>query len=451
MIHKIIRVFLPTRLNKKIIFLSIPVFIGMINHTAIMIADTAMVGKLGALALASTGFGGVTYFTILSFLMGGSIAVQILTSRRFGEKQWAEVGKVGINTIYFSIFIGAILSIGGYFAGIPVMNLLADDPEVAKTAGSYLSYRFLGTILFCFIFAFRGYFDGLGFTYVGMIAAFLTTTSNIFFNWVLIYGNLGFPALGVDGAAIASSLSGIPGVLILVFYLFKKQFRAYFIGISWVPNFSIMREIGYIGFAPAIEQLLTNICFIIFTKFSGMVGTVTMAASNIVFNTLSLSFMPGFAFGVAATTILGQAVGSKKYRLAYEGTFRAANYSAIVMGFMGIVFIVFGKWIIGFFTTEQSVIREAYPALVIVALIQVGDAYHMVVGSALRSAGLVYWVATVYILTSFFVMLPWAYFFGVYLGYGNPGLWSSIFVWLLILAVAFVWKFRTKSWIGIKV
>ncbi|MCC5815026.1 MAG: MATE family efflux transporter, partial [Leptospira sp.] len=413
--------------------------------------DTAMVGTLGPLALASTGFGGVTYFTVLSFLMGASVAVQILTSRRFGEKNPIEVGKVGVNSIYLSLLGGGILSIGGYYLGVPLMQALADDDQVKLVAGEYLSYRFIGTILFFFIFSIRGYFDGLGFTYVGMISAFLTTGSNIFFNWLLIYGNMGFPEMGVQGAAIASSASGIPGALVFVIYLFKKEFREYFRGISKIPDMAIFKELLVLGFAPGMEQLLTNISFIIFTKFAGMVSVVTMAASNVVFTTLSLSFMPGFAFGIAATTILGQAVGAKKYRLAYQGTFRAANYSAIVMGFMGFVFIVYGEWIIRFFTTDPSVLKEAYPALVIVALIQVGDAYHMVVGSALRSAGLVYWVATVYILASFFLMLPWAYFFGVHLGYGNPGLWSSIFIWLGVLAYAFVWKFRKKDWIGVEV
>lgn len=423
----------------------------MINHTAIMIADTAMVGKLGALALASTGFGGVTYFTVLSFLLGSSVAVQILTSRRFGEKNPIEIGKVGINSIYLSLLVGTLLSIGGFYLGVPLMDVLADDTEVKNLAGNYLAYRFLGTFLFFFIFSIRGFFDGLGFTYIGMISAFLTTSSNIFFNWLLIYGNWGFPEMGVQGAAIASSAAGIPGALVFVVYLFRSDIREYFRGISPFPNLAIFKELSFIGFAPGMEQLLTNIAFILFTKFAGMVSTVTLAASNVVFTTLSLSFMPGFAFGIAATTILGQAVGAKKYRLAYEGTMRSANYSAIVMGIMGLVFVVYGKWIIGFFTEDLAVLREAYPALVIVALIQVGDAYHMVVGSALRSAGLVYWVATIYILASFLLMLPWAYYFGVYLNYGNAGLWSSIFVWLLVLAVAFVWKFRKRDWIGVQV
>ncbi len=423
----------------------------MISHTAILIADTAMVGKLGATALAATGFAGITYFTVLSFLIGASVAVQILTSRRFGEKHFSEVGKVGLNAAYLSLGVGGLISILGFLVGPPLMNFLADDTEVKLLSGVYLSFRFLGTVLFFFIFSIRGFFDGLGFTYVGMISAFLTTVSNIFFNWLFIYGNWGFPEMGVKGAAIASSLAGVPGMLVFLGYLFQKKFRQYFREVSWIPDQKVFRELVFIGFAPGTEQMLTNLAFIVFTKFAGMIGTVTLAASNVVFTTLSLSFMPGFAFGVAATTILGQAVGAGKNRLAYEGTMRAANYSAIVMGLMGFIFILYGRWIISFFSEDPLVIEEAYPALVIVALIQVGDAYHMVVGSALRSAGLVYWVAIVYVLVSFFVMLPWAYLFGIYLGYGNPGLWSSIFLWLLILALTFVWKFRKRDWVGVEV
>lgn len=423
----------------------------MISHTAIMIADTAMVGRLGPEALAASGFGGVTYFTILSFLMGASGSVQIITSRRFGEKNYLAVGMTGLNSIYLSLFLGGLVSFVGYLMGNPMMDVLADDEEIKVLSGDYLSYRFLGTVLFFFIFSMRGFFDGLGYTYVGMISALITSIVNIFFNWLFIYGNWGFPALGVKGAAIASSASGIPGALVFIFYLFNKNFQHYFRGIHLIPNGKILRELLYIGFAPGVEQFLTNLSFIFFTKFAGMISTITLAASNVVFTTLSLSFMPGFAFGIAATTILGQAAGAKKYRLAYEGTMRSATYSAIIMGFMGFIFIAMGYSIISFFTNDPAVIQEAYPALVIVSLIQIGDAYHMVVGSALRSAGLVYWVASVYVVVSFCVMLPLAYYWGVYLNWGNVGLWSSIFIWLLLLALAFVWKFKKRDWIGLEV
>ena len=113
---------------------------------------------------------------------------------------------------------------------------------------------------------------------------------------------------------------------------------------------------------------------------------------------------------------------------------------------MGILFISFGKEIIGLFSSESAVLKETYPALIVISLVQIGDAYHMVFGSALRSAGLVFWVLKVYAFISYLVMLPIAYFLGIYLQLGSLGLWSAISIWLLCLSLIFVWKFNQGDW-----
>jgi putative MATE family efflux protein len=310
-----------------------------------------MVGKLGSEAIASAGLGGIAYFTILSFLMNGSVGVQILTARRFGEGNEIEIGKIGISVLYFSIFGGFILSLLGFFLSGWVIELISDDAAIIAKASSYLAYRFLGTIFFFPVFALRGFMDGLGYTYVGMIAAFSSTFSNIFMNWVLIYGNLGFPALGVDGAAIASALSGLPAICILLLFFFKKNIRYYLRKSHYQFDLSILKTANSIGLPSAIDGSLTNIAFMVFNKFAGLIGIDALAAFQIIISIISLSFMPGFAFGVAATTILGQAMGAGKFQLAKLGTFRSARFSAILMGIMGILFIVFGKEIINVFST----------------------------------------------------------------------------------------------------
>jgi len=451
MLHKVQRVLSLTRLNQKILTMAIPVFFGMLSYTAIMIADTAMVGKLGATSQAAAGFGGIVYFTILSFLMGGSMAVQIVVARRVGEKNDLGVGITLSNSLYLSSVIGIILSLVGYYYGHAVMELLGDDKEVIFLSGEYLSYRFLGTVFFFMGFALRGFFDGIGIMEAGMISSITAAVTNIFFNWLLIYGNWGFPEWGVKGAAIASALAGIPSLIIVLLFFLRKDVKKYFNRKAWIPSIQIIQELGVVGFAPAIEGTLTNLSFVGFMKISGMIGTISLAASNVVLACLSLSFMPGFAFGISATTILGQAMGAGKIRLAYQGTMRSATFSAIMMGTMGLVFIIFGKFLLTFFTSESLVVTEAYPALVVVAFIQVGDAYHMVIGSALRSAGLMYWVLLAYVLVSFGIMLPLAYLFGIVLKGGTIGIWSAFFVWILILAILFIQKFRKKEWVNIRI
>ncbi len=331
------------------------------------------------------------------------------------------------------------------------MALIGDDPEVIETAGVYLSYRFLGTVLFFVGFALRGFFDGIGIVQVGMISSISASITNIFLNWILIFGNLGFPAMGVKGAALASTYSSIPALVILLFYLFRKDVILFFKYPIFAPSYAILKELCVVGFAPALEGTLVNFAFSGFYKIAGKISTTALASASVVLTCLSLSFMPGFSFGIAATTILGQAMGQGKIRLAYEGTMRSATFSAIVMGSMGLFFILAGNWLIGFFTDVPAVMEAAYPALCIVALIQVGDAYHMVVGSALRSAGMMYYVMGVYLLVSFPIMLPLAYLLGIQLSFGTIGIWIAFFIWILLLAVLFVRKFRKKEWVNIRI
>ncbi|MCZ8341463.1 MAG: MATE family efflux transporter [Leptospira sp.] len=451
MLHNIRRILKPTRLNQKILGLAIPVFFGMISYTAIMVADTAMVGRLGEVPLAAVGFGGMVYFSIFAFLMGGSMAVQIIVARRFGEKNFKGVGITLVNSVYLSFAIGIILSWFGYLYAPNIMKLIGDDPEVIETAGVYLSYRFLGTVLFFVGFALRGFFDGIGIVQVGMISSISASITNIFLNWILIFGNLGFPAMGVKGAALASTYSSIPALVIILFYFFRKDVILFFKYPIFAPSFSILKELCVVGFAPALEGTLVNFAFSGFYKIAGMISTTALASASVVLTCLSLSFMPGFSFGIAATTILGQAMGQGKIRLAYEGTMRSATFSAIVMGSMGLFFILGGTWLIGFFTDVPAVMEAAYPALCIVALIQVGDAYHMVIGSALRSAGMMYYVMGVYLFVSFLIMLPLAYLLGIQLGMGTIGIWIAFFIWIFLLAVSFVRKFRKKEWINIRI
>lgn len=451
MLHRIHRVLKLTRLNQKILTLAIPVFFGMLSYTAIMISDTAMVGKLGEVPLAAVGFGGMVYFSIFAFLMGGSMAVQIIVARRYGEKNDIGVGNALVNAIYISITIGTIMSLLGFIYSPQIMQLLGDDPEVINYAGDYLAYRFLGTGFFFLGFALRGFFDGIGIVQAGMLSSITAAVTNIFLNWILIFGNLGFPEMGVRGAAIASSLSSIPSLLIIFFFFFRKDVSPFFKAQVWKPNFEIIKELCVVGIAPAVEGTLTNLSFAGFYKIAGLISTTTLAASSVVISCMSLSFMPGIAFGIAATTILGQAMGQGKIRLAYQGTMRSATFSAIVMGTMGVVFIVFGRQLLAMFTDAPAVIREGYPALCIVALVQVGDAYHMVVGSALRSSGMMYWVMFAYLIISFLVMLPLAYLFGIVLKGGSIGIWAAFFIWILLLAISFVRKFRKKEWVNIRI
>ncbi|MBM9500095.1 MATE family efflux transporter [Leptospira sp. 201903071] len=446
LLHTFYRNIRPSLLNTMILKLAVPVVFGMLSQTVVWVTDTMMVGRLGKNSIAAIGIGGIAHFTVLAFLMGFSMGIQVIVSRRFGEKNDSEIGRVGLTTLYLALFFGGLLSIGGAAASGWLMELLNKDEIVKGLSTDYLYFRFLGTIFFFLLFTTRAFTDGLGITTAGLASMIITCFANIFLNWILIYGHFGFEAMGVKGAAIASSLAGGAGLLAFPYYFYKKDLGKYFKGISWKFSFSHLEEILKASTAPALAELLNNISFMIFIEFATIVGTAAVAVTNMLFSTLSLSFLPGYAFGVAATTILGQSLGAGKAKLAYHGAFRSAFFSACGMGTMGLIFILFGKKMLSVYTNDSELIQEAYGPLVILGIIQVADAYHMVIGSALRGAGLQGFVFKAYTLASYFVFLPVAYFLGIYLKLGSVGLWSGIVAWVFVLALVFLIRFRRRDW-----
>ena len=444
------RFFQPTRLNLLVWKISTPVSFSMITYTGIMVTDTYMVGFLGESSLATAGLGGIFIWTILSFFMGLSIGVQILISHCYGKKRYVEIAKILRVSIFISLLVGLIVGVFIWYFSPYLILFLANGREFSASTVSFVRIRCFSYPFFFLFFMLRSFFDGLGKTYIGFISSFVSMCANIFLNWVLIFGHLGFSAYGTDGASSASALSVFPGLVsIFFFFLGRENYRKYLL----LPIFplrerlQILFKIFKTGLPPALDNCIMNLSFSIFYKFAAVVGTVSVAASNLIISILSISFMPGFGFGIAAITILGQAVARKKYRLAYHGVYRAAHYSAVIMATIGLLLIFLGEPILRKFSSSNAdVVKEAYPALILISLVQFADAYQMVFSSALRGAGLVNWVLLVYSMSILLFMLPLSWFLGITLEGKTIGLWLGLSLWLLLICLIFRSKFRGGAW-----
>ena len=450
-IEKYLRYFRTGRLNRKVMRIAIPSSLGMMSQTAVMISDTAMVGSLGVSQQAATGLGGMIIWTIMAFLMGGSTGVQIIVSRRVGEKNITSAGQTLVTALLFFFILGISISLIGIAASLPMAQFFAVRSEIISLAYPFLQIRFAGVLFYLINYGFMGFFNATGKTRIAMFSSLGVALSNIILNWIFIFGNLGLPAYGVMGAAIASSIAGLVGVIIFIGFIFQKQFRKYFVWRELKLRKIILMDLLRLSFAPSLEGFLIHLSFLVFYKLAAGISTVSVAATNIVVTIMSISFMPGYGFGIAALTMLGQGMGAKKYKLARFSVYRSANYAAVFMGVTGLIFILFRRPMISLFTNDINVIEEAMGALVIVSLVQVGDAYQMVMSSALRGAGYVYWVLRVNGVVSFFIMIPLAYYLGIFLALGTTGLWGSVFVWFIILGLVFRYKFVKGNWVEGKV
>ncbi|EMY15689.1 MATE domain protein [Leptospira weilii str. Ecochallenge] len=146
--HTFYRNIRPSLLNSMILKLAVPVVFGMFSQTVVWVTDTMMVGRLGKNSIASIGIGGIAHFTVLAFLMGFAMGIQVIVARRFGEKNDSEIGKIGVTTLYIVLVFGGFLSIGGAAISDWLMNLLNKDEIVKELSSKYLYFRFLGTVFF---------------------------------------------------------------------------------------------------------------------------------------------------------------------------------------------------------------------------------------------------------------------------------------------------------------
>ena len=451
-------------LNRRVLGLSGPVVLGMISYTVVWMTDMAMVGVLGTGPQGAVSVGGNIFNVFLSFMMGAGIGIQLLVARRIGEKRESTAGRVLLTSLPLTLMVAALSTYLCWNYGALLATPFADELEDIDMLASYLLWRSTGFAFYFLIFAVRGFFDGIGRTAFGMFSSLVVMAANIFLNWILIFGNLGAPALGLDGAAIASSLAAIPGLVLFVF-AFTPKLRKYFEGFNLrdFARWPVVREVTRIGFPTGAENFMMSVAFLVFYIFTKLVDRynvalygeaykgLSKAASGIVVSILSLSFLPGVAFGIAATTILGHALGQGKVTLARMAVYRATYYSALLMGTIGIVFLLLPRPIIGIFASDPRLVAEAFWPLIMVAIVQIPDAINMVMTSAVRSAGMVYWVLARIILIAYCLFLPASYYFGIHLQMGTIGLWIGIVIWVCMACIVFTWKFVKGDWKTMKI
>jgi putative MATE family efflux protein len=414
-----------------------------------MIADTAMVGRLGAASIAATGAGGVIFQTVITLILGGSMGLQIIVSHRIGEGHNIEAGRFLGTGLWMSVIIGGVLMIGGMYFSEDLISVMSQDTEVKNPGSGYLFYRFASSIPLFMIFMLRAFFDGFGDTRPGMISSFAVAFVNILLNLVFIFGRpeLGIPAMGVKGAAIASLLATIPGILVFIPFFFRFDVKRCFSGILDTLAFRMeyIRVLMRLSTPPSLEHSLMHLSFVVFTVIAAKNGIEVLAATQIIVAILSLSFMPGFAFGTAATTLVGQAMGKNSPLRASASTWRCLLWAVVIMSGSGVIFIVFSDPILRLFTVDPNVLKESLFALIVIAIVQPFDAMNMVFAAALRSAGLVRWVLGINLVLSWGVMLPLSYLGTEFIG-GSAPMWAAVSFWIFLLALIYGGRFIKGDW-----
>jgi putative MATE family efflux protein len=408
-----------------------------------------MVGRIddATYALAAMGIGVLATWALISFFSSLATGIHVIVARKFGEGDYISCGVALNNSILIALMIGGVVAAIGIFFAYPIAHLFAADVTVGNYASEYLYYRFMGIPFFLISVSFRGFFFGINKTKIFMFSGVITNILNMIFNYTLIYGEFGFPKMGLAGAGLGSTLAtifdGFFYSTIIMLPVYRKKFQNLK---HLVISKNIISGILKISLPVSFQNVFILLGFLSFVSITGLIGTLEQAATQAIISTLFISFLPCFGFGIAVQTLVGNNLGAKKFVLAKIYGFETAKVATIYTIILGFIFTLIPQYVLLIITNDNTIIQTAVPSLRVAGFAQIFYAVGVVLANGLQAGGRSFFVMKSEVITNLLIFVPLAYFLGVYLQLGLTWAWMALPVYIILYSVIIYLKFNSVSW-----
>jgi len=359
---------LKTQTNYKNIWkIAYPIILGSVAQNMIAVTDTAFLGHLSEVALGAAAIATIFYFAIVMLGWGFGLGTQIVIARRVGEGNNKLVGKTFDHALYFLLILAVLLLGFMEIQAPPILKAIVKSNAIFDASMDYISYRAWGILFACVNILFRSFYIGIASTkIIGWSTVFMAII-NIFFDYVLIFGEWGFPEMGIKGAAIASVISEVCVLVFFVIYTLKRTpvktyglFR--FVKIDWELYFRLVK----VSVPMMIQNFLALSCWFVFFLMVEKMGKRELAISNIIRSIYVLIMVPVWSFASAANTLVSQVIGEGNMNEVLPVIWRSVKLSFLsVLVLVGIC-IINPELVISIYTEELSLIAETKPVLYVI-------------------------------------------------------------------------------------
>ncbi len=418
------------------------------SQNILNLVDIGMVGHLGDTALAATGIGSYTNYLAISFIIGLSAGVQALAARRLGEERYSETAVPLNGGLMLALMIGAPLCAILYFLIPATYPILSDDPAVIEQGVPYLQVRILSMVAVGMNFSFRGYWSAIHMTGVYLQTLVIMHTINIFLNWVLIFGNLGAPEMGVVGAGLATTISLYIGTGLYFFFAIRHASDKGFL--HKIPSRSVLWQQFKLSLPASLQQLFFSAGLVTLIWIVGQIGTAEVAAVNVLMTFHITAALPAFGIALAATTMVGNALGKGDTEDAAMWGWNAAAIALVYGVVLSLVLIPFADPLLGVFLTNPETRQLAYLPMILWALAISFDTTGMVLMNALIGAGDTRRSMWISVIAQWAFFLPVAYIVGPVMGLGLLGIWIVNGLYRSAQAIACIQQWAGRHWADIK-
>jgi MATE family multidrug resistance protein len=435
-----------TREVRPTLALAFPIMSGMVGHMLMGLTDTLMIGRVGVVPLAAAAFVNAVAHLPMIFGIGLLSSVAVLASQAFGSRDVGGVGEVFRHGLILSVVAG-LGTVGVLVCLAPFLGVFGQPPEVVAASGTYL-LLFGGSMLPMMVaHGCKQFSEALNHPWPPTLFLLGSVLLNVLLNWVLIYGHWGAPALGLEGAGLATLLARLAMMTGVLLYVVRAKVLRAFQPAGWWARYDWrrFRRLLDLGWPVAAQHLLEVSAFVFAALMMGWIDADAIAAHQIAINCAATSFMFAFGIGMAVCIRVGHAWGAGHYarlrRIGFVGLVMAVG----VMGAFAVLFMSAATPIARLFVESPAVIALAARLLFVAALFQVADGLQVVSLSALRGLADVQIPAAIAVLAYWIIAVPTAYLLAFPGQRGAVGIWIGLATGLGAAALALCLRFHSKS------
>ncbi|MDP6017086.1 MAG: MATE family efflux transporter [Candidatus Latescibacteria bacterium] len=434
---------------RRVLRLAVPSAGEMLLGMLVGLVNTYLVGHLGSASLTAVGLGVQWSMASMVLFTAVGTGATALTARMIGARDLAGANRVVGQALAIACACGLVASALLIAFAEPAMVLMGARDEALRQGAVYLRIVMVASPISAMMFVGNACMRGAGDTRTPLLVMAVVNVVNISVAWTLVEGVGPIPALGVQGAAWGSTAGRAIGGLLVVALLLKGRAG---LRLRWRgPDGDIARRILRVGLPASLDQLIFRLGMLVWVRIVASLGTVAYAAHQIALNGESISFMPGWGFAMAATTLVGQGLGGRDHDRAEKDAMLCFGIAAVFMSLMGVVFFVAAPQIMGLFTEEAEVIAMGSTPLRLIAVVQPLLAAMMVFAGSLRGAGDTLTPMLVNGASVWLLRVPLSLLVTRWLGWGLTGVWLVMALDLTLRGVALYWQFRRGRWKTVEV
>jgi putative MATE family efflux protein len=434
------------KLSRAIILLSVPAVLEMIMESLFVIVDIWFVSKLGSDAVATVGLTESLITIVYAISLGLATATTSMVSRRIGEKNPGQASRTAFQAILTGLIVSLFIAIPGILYSERLLDMMGASTEIVTRMSDYTRIMLGSNVVIMLLFIINAIFRSAGDAVVAMRVLWIGNIINIILDPLLIFGIGPFPEMGIAGAAIATTTGRGIAVIYQFWLLFFGRKRIQLSLRHMGVDFGIISKLIRISLGSIGQNLIGTTSWIVLVRIISVFGSEIVAGYTIAIRIVSFTLLPSWGISNAASTLVGQNLGAKKPERAERSVMITGWVNMILLGTIGLIYIIFPETFISFFINEPVVLNAGIECLRIISVGFISYGFGMVIVNSFNGAGDTTTPLKINIFAFYMIEIPLAWILSMKAGMNENGVFWAIVIAESIMTLTAFLVFRRGKW-----